>query len=60
MDIKERLIDVAKHFSETVIQEFTEEVGEDVKVNVYISGSVSYGYCDEKSDIEIEFYLPKE
>lgn len=60
MEIREKLIETAKKFSETISQEFNKEAGENVKLNVYISGSVAYGYCDEKSDIEIEFYLPDE
>ena len=60
MDTREKLIKTAKHFSEVISQEFIREAGKNVKLNVYISGSVSYGYCDEKSDIEIEFYLPDE
>lgn len=60
MDIRQKLTEVAKKYSETILQEFRKEVGEDIKINTYISGSVSYGYCDEKSDIEIEFYLPNE
>lgn len=60
MDIRQKLIEIAKRYSETVSQEFTQDVGEGVKLNIYISGSVAYGYCDEKSDIEIEFYLPDE
>lgn len=60
MELREKLIGIAKQYSETISKEFTQEYGENVKLNVYISGSVSYGYCDEKSDIEIEFYLPDE
>ena len=60
MDIREKLTETAKHFSEIICKEFIQESGENVKLNVYISGSVSYGYCDDKSDIEMEFYLPNE
>ncbi len=60
MDIREKLTKVAKRYSETIYQEFSQDVGENIKLNVYISGSVAYRYCDERSDIEIEFYLPDE
>lgn len=60
MEIREKLIEIAKKYSDKIIQEFLNEVAEDIKINVYISGSVSYGYCDEMSDIEMEFYLPDE
>lgn len=60
MEIREKLIGIAKRLSELITKEFTQEAGEEVKLNVYLSGSVSYGYCDEKSDIEMEFYLPDE
>lgn len=59
MEFREKLIDIAKRYSDMICREFSQEVGESIKINVYISGSVSYGYCDEKSDIELEFYLPK-
>lgn len=60
MEQKEKLIKIARRYAELICQKLSQEVGESVKLNVYISGSVSYGYCDEKSDIEIEFYLPDE
>lgn len=60
MEIREKLIEVAKRYSNKVIQEFTKTVGENITLNVYISGSISYGYCNEMSDIEMEFYLPDE
>lgn len=60
MDLREKLIDIAKRYSDMICQEFIQQAGQSDKLNVYLSGSVSYGYCDEKSDIEIEFYLPNE
>ncbi|MBI2596700.1 DUF4037 domain-containing protein [Candidatus Daviesbacteria bacterium] len=58
MDTKQKLIEIARRYADTITQEFTKVNKENIKLNIYISGSVSYGYCDEKSDIEIEFYLP--
>lgn len=60
MEIREKLIEIAKSYSNKITQEFTIEVEKHIKLNVYISGSISYGYCDEMSDIEMEFYLPDE
>lgn len=59
MELRQKLIEIAKRYTETVSDEFLKEIQEEVKFNAYISGSVSYGYCDEMSDIEMEFYLPK-
>lgn len=50
---------IAKRYSDMIRQEFNQQPKESIRLNVYISGSVSYGYCDHKSDIELEFYLPK-
>lgn len=60
MNHRDRLIEVAKRYSDKITQEFAREAGNNAKVNVYISGSVAYGYADEMSDIEMEFYLPDE
>lgn len=59
MEHKEKLIEIAKRYTEMISKEFFQQVGETIRLNVYISGSVSCGYCDEKSDVELEFYLPK-
>ena len=53
-DLRTKLIDVAKQYADKILANFNEHI----KVNVYISGSVSYGFCDELSDIEMEFYFP--
>jgi hypothetical protein len=48
-------IEIAKAYTVEVLK----PGHKDRKVNVYISGSVSYGFCDELSDIEMEFYFPQ-
>lgn len=53
-DLRTKLIDVAKQYAIKILTPFNENI----KVNVYISGSVSYGLCDKLSDIEMEFYFP--
>lgn len=55
-ELRNKLIDVAKQYSREILNPFDEAL----KVNVYISGSVSYGFCDKMSDIEMEFYFPEE
>lgn len=60
MEIKDKLIAIARRYSEMIVREFYQAVGENIKLNSYISGSVSYGFCDEMSDIEMEFYLPND
>jgi hypothetical protein len=52
--LQTKLIDIAKQYASKILT----PINGNVKVNVYISGSVSYGFCDELSDLEIEFYFP--
>lgn len=54
-DLRSKLIEIAYPYADQVLEPL--EPG--VLVNVYISGSVSYGFCDELSDLEIEFYFPQ-
>ena len=53
-DLKTKLIDIAKQYASKILT----PINGSVRVNVYISGSVSYGFCDDLSDLEIEFYFP--
>jgi hypothetical protein len=53
-DLRALLINIAKQYTTRVLA----SVSDDMEVNVYISGSVSYGFCDTLSDIEMEFYFP--
>lgn len=59
METRKKFIEIAKRYSNKITQEFTKKL-ENIQLNIYISGSISYGYCDEMSDIEMEFYLPDE
>jgi hypothetical protein len=53
-DLRSKYIDVAKQYVSKILS----PGNLNLIVNVYISGSVSYGYCDELSDLEMEFYFP--
>jgi len=53
-DLQTKLVNVSKQYATEIIAPFKKEI----RVNIYISGSVSYGFCDELSDLEMEFYFP--
>lgn len=59
MDIQNQLLKIADNYTQQLLGEFKELAQvETPQVNFYISGSVSYGYCDELSDIEMEIWFP--
>ncbi len=53
--LREKYIGIAKkHFEGKILPKFKEIFGDKYEdIIVYVSGSVSHGYCDKLSDIDI-------
>ena len=53
------LIEIAKDHFETIMLPKLMAISEEVVSHmlVFVEGSVAYGFCDEKSDVDIDYYI---
>ena len=56
---KNDFIETARdHFETVMLPQLTAISAETVRhILVFVEGSVAYGFCDEKSDVDIDYYI---
>ena len=56
---QKEFVEIAKEHFETIMLPELRAISEEVvrHMLVFVEGSVAYGFCDEKSDVDMDYYI---